>query len=260
MNQMAELARPYANPGNVMDVLRRYRRLNLPTTALSANDLSVAGVPAGALGRTFGALQFLGLIDADKEITDSWRTLSAADDEEFKEHLGSIVRNAYADIFTRVQPETDSQSTVLQAFQRYEPKSQISRMATLFLALCRESGIPTLDTPKQRPTRVQTTGRARGAQPSNARSGAAAKQSKPKIAAPPASDDHADYAVITALVHRLPKTGQWTRAERDKWIAAITAVTDMVVTLREEDDGWFSAGLDGTARLASQNRPISAAP
>jgi hypothetical protein len=63
------------------------------------------------------------------------------------------VRTAYEADFERVKPDEDSQATIIQAFQMYEPRSQINRMVMLFLGLCRESGIPVLDAPRERQMR-----------------------------------------------------------------------------------------------------------
>jgi Family of unknown function (DUF5343) len=147
--------RPYAAIGNVMDVLQRYRKKNFPET-IDSNAMKAAGVPEGMIGRTLGALRFLGLLTPANEPTDEWRALSNLDDAAFREFLGKIVRAAFRDVFALFDPETDGQDRIRNFFQQYQPKSQIDRMVTLFLGLCAESGIPTRDTPKRRPTKAQT--------------------------------------------------------------------------------------------------------
>jgi hypothetical protein len=150
-----ESNRPYAYPGNIMDVLQRYRSLDLPGK-FEPTDLSTAGVPEGNHGRTVFALKFIGLLNGADEPTQEWRALCDAGEDEFRAQLGALVRAAYADVFARVNPETDNQERVAQAFQPYTPKSQIERMVAFFLGMCREGGIPTLDAPKRRPTKAQS--------------------------------------------------------------------------------------------------------
>ncbi|MBI2764314.1 MAG: DUF5343 domain-containing protein [Chloroflexi bacterium] len=153
--------RPYAAVGNVKDLLRRYRNRNLPDT-MTQDTLRVAGVPEGMISRTVAAFRFLGLLNEANEPTDEWRALNDMDDSNYPDMLARILRAAYAETFAEIDPTTDPQPRIRSHFQKYQPKSQIDRMVTLFLALCAEAGIPTLDTPKQRVTKNQQTEEARG--------------------------------------------------------------------------------------------------
>jgi len=225
--------RPYASAGNIMDVLRRYRSLKLPPM-LEVTALRTVGVPEGNIGRTYFALQFLGFLDG-KEPTDRWRTLCAVGDEqEFQALLAEAVRAAYADVLANANPSTDNVGQMRAAFQPYEPKSQVNRMVTFFLTMCREAGIPTLDTPKQRPTKARGLGTGKPANGTKPTWNIQLSKPKQTELEPPPPDDHkADYAVVQAVIHRLPHAGEWTSAEREQWIAAITAVTDLAVKVKD---------------------------
>lgn len=159
--RVGEKVRPYASPGNVLDVLARYRQRNLPE-AFDLTAMRTAGVPDGMIGRTLSALRFLGLLNEANEPTAEWRALADVDDNGFPQLLGSLVRAAYSDVFALIDPASDTQDRVRSAFQQFQPKSQIDRMVTLFLALCQEAGIPTRDAPKRRPTRAQQDEESKG--------------------------------------------------------------------------------------------------
>lgn len=146
--------RPYAAVGNVLDVLDRYRNRNLPEV-LDLAAMRTAGVPEGMVGRTLAALRFLGLLTEANEPTAEWRALTDVSPDVFPQLLAGLVRAAYADVFALVDPSTDGQERIRSAFQQFQPKSQIDRMVSLFLALCNEAGIPTKDAPKRRPTKAQ---------------------------------------------------------------------------------------------------------
>lgn len=160
--------RPYAPAANVLAVIERVRRLNLPA-AVDTDFLRLADVPEGSLGRVAFALRFLGLTDADARPSDQLRAIARATDEEYRELLAGIVRSAYATDFERVDPAAETQAKIASAFQRYEPRSQTTRMVMLFLGLAKAAGILVMEAPRERgiqPARAtprSTAGRARPA-------------------------------------------------------------------------------------------------
>jgi hypothetical protein len=141
--------RPYAPTANVIAVLDRVRRVNLPDV-IDNGVLRLAGVSEGAMGRVNYALRFLGLVDPNGRPTDRLRALARAGEEEGRDLLAAVVREAYATDFARLDPGQDPQPRIVSAFQRYEPRSQTERMVMLFLGLCRAAGIPVLDPPRER--------------------------------------------------------------------------------------------------------------
>jgi len=155
----AEMRRPYAPPSNVIAVLKRARSRNLPER-ITNDFLGLAGVPSGMEARTAFALTFLGLMEEDGRPTAALRTIAAAGDGEYREQLARAIRAAYSADFERVDPSADGQATVVDAFARYQPRSQTTRMVITFLGLCREAGIEVLEAPRVR--EVQESGRRPG--------------------------------------------------------------------------------------------------
>ena len=149
MAGLDEQFRPYAAPSNVTSVINRARTRNLPET-INNDFLRIAGVPEQAYSRVLQALRFLGLIHEDGRPSDIFDALAGASDSQYRELLEKVVRDAYRSEFNVVDPGQDPQPKIIDAFQPYKPRSQINRMAMLFMSLCREAGIPVLDVPRDR--------------------------------------------------------------------------------------------------------------
>jgi hypothetical protein len=146
MNNTQPARRPYGATANHIAVFERARTRNLPET-INNDFLRIAGVPDVVFGRVTEGLQFLGAIDPDGTPTAKMRALASA---EYRELLAQMVRDAYREDFQNIDPAQDDQSTIIDAFRRYEPRSQTSRMVMLFLGMCREAGIPVKDAPRER--------------------------------------------------------------------------------------------------------------
>lgn len=143
---------PYAPPSNVIAIIRRFRERNLPES-IDVNLLQDVGISKGNVHRTLAALEFLGLIAEDGTPKDAFHGIQIAPDEGYTDILEGLVRGAYREVFQVVDPVKDNQSVIGNHFRRYQPSSQRGRMVTLFLALCREAGITTLDAPRERTIR-----------------------------------------------------------------------------------------------------------
>lgn len=141
--------RPYAPAANVVGVLERVRKVNLPDV-VDSDLLRIAGVSEGAMTRVVYALRFLRLTDANGRPTDRLRAIAKAPDEEWRDLLAGVVREAYASDFARLDPAQDSQTRIISAFKKYGPRSQTGRMVMLYLGLCRAAGVPVLDAPRER--------------------------------------------------------------------------------------------------------------
>ena len=96
-------------------------------------------------GRVIQALRFLNLIAEDGVPTETLKAIAGAPENEAKSLLETTVRAAYATDLHAIDPGQDAQSQISDWFQRYQPRSQTSRMVMLFLSLCREAGIPVKD-------------------------------------------------------------------------------------------------------------------
>ena len=144
---------PYAPPSNVIALIRRYRERNLPDV-VDIELLQDVNIPKGNVHRTLAALEFLGLLSADGFPTSAFHSIQISTDEEYRQILEGLVRSAYREVFQIIDPVKDSQSVIDNHFRRYQPTSQRSRMVTLFLALCREAGVATLDVPRERSSKA----------------------------------------------------------------------------------------------------------
>jgi hypothetical protein len=150
--------RPYAAAANVLAVLDRARRVNLPER-VNSDWLEILGIPEVSRGRVLEALRFLRFITDDGRPTDLLRSYAGAPDDEVRELLAAAIRDAYADDFGRIDPATDTQPRVIAAFRRYQPRSQTNRMVMLFLGLARSAGIAVQDAPRERGMQAERTGR-----------------------------------------------------------------------------------------------------
>lgn len=150
--------RPYCPPSNVLAIVNRLRDRNLPDQ-VDSEYLRDAGIPEGTNNRTLFGLRFLGLIGEGYEITEALRAIHTATDEEYRNILAGLVREAYAEVFASIDPAQDPQDRIINFFRRYTPASQRDRMVIFFLGMCREAGIAALDVPRQRASGA-TIGRA----------------------------------------------------------------------------------------------------
>jgi hypothetical protein len=178
VHENGDLFRPYAPPANMQAFLHRLRRMNMPP-GITRDLLKTIGISENIIPRLFATLRFLELITDKDEPTATLRGLAGSTEDEYRQLLEKTIRSAYADDFQSIDPSRDTQERVMNAFQRYTPRSQHSRQVMLFLGLCREAGIPTVDVPRRRGMRGKPQGRAstgravlpRSSQSSNGNSG-----------------------------------------------------------------------------------------
>ena len=158
--------RPYAPPANMQALLHRLRRMNLPPR-ITRELLKGVGISENIAPRVLSTLRFLDIINEHDEPTDILRGLAGSTEDEFRQLLERTVRSAYAEEFNTIDPAVDPQERITNAFQRYIPRSQHNRQVTLFLGLCREAGIPTMDVPRRRSMQSRVRGRRTAARSSN---------------------------------------------------------------------------------------------
>ena len=150
MNSTEEARRPYASPSNVTQVIHRARSRNLPDK-VDEDFLRIRGNWRSGPRSLLEALRFLGLIEDDGKPTDILVAISGAPDDEYRATLAAAIQSAYEeDIRRGVDPAQDTQAQIVEAFRRYQPRSQTSRMVMFFLAMCREAGISVSEAPRER--------------------------------------------------------------------------------------------------------------
>lgn len=203
--------RPYAPPANVIKLLQRLRRRNLPEV-VDSGYLTAMGFSKEIASRVLSAMRFLSLIKESGEPEDALRSLVRSTDEEYKQVLEGILREAYHDVFEKVDPSEDPQQVIINAFQHLEPASQHYRMATLFLGLCREAGMPILEEPRRRDVRKVAQRTLRQAPSRGSRAGGHTVGTAPAQASP----------VLWGYFQRLPKPGSiFPMDEQEAWLDAI---------------------------------------
>ena len=109
--------------------------------AFSKELLMRLGYPEAYARRTMAALKLLDLIDDEGQPTQSFMELRQASAEEYTPRLEQVIRTAYADAFAVVDPATDSDQAINDAFRFYQPAAQRDKMVTLFMGLCEAGGI-----------------------------------------------------------------------------------------------------------------------
>ena len=207
--------RPYPPPSNVSTVLHRLRNRNLPET-VDAEYLRDAGIPEGTNARTLYSMRFLGLIGDANEPTAALRTIAASTDEEYMTRLAELVREAYSEVFVSVDPGQDPQDVIVNFFRRYTPASQRNRMVIFFLGMCREAGIPTLDSTHQRNTNAPPT----NVRVSKPRTPKPDSVKQPRDSRPPSDT----IPALSGLIESLPPVGSvFPVTRRQQWLDMVQA-------------------------------------
>jgi hypothetical protein len=226
-----EKRRPYAATANVVSILNRVRTRNLPGK-IDGEFYRLAGAPDQVAGRIAQALTFLGLIDDEGTPTSTLAAMAEAPEAEFKELLAASIREAYAEDFVKIDPAQDSQGQIIDAFRKYEPRSQTARMVMLFLGLAREAGIPVKDAPRDR--KMASPGRAAKAKPT------AVQRPRRDQAAPPPSG--------------APAARPYSPA--DSGLLFEVTIEDVAALGQEDFDAvWNALGKVARARAVAKNAP-----
>jgi hypothetical protein len=222
---------PYAPAKPVLDVIQRFRERGLPEV-LSRQELHRLGAAEGNSDRIHKTFQFLDLIDQGGKRTPTFDRLGKASSSEYQSVFAEVVRAAYAPILAIVDPKSDTDIAINDAFRHYEPAGQRKQMVVLFLALCREAGLAEAAVQPRRATlRREATSPAqpRGNAP---RKGKVVDRGEESGAADDAASS--DYRLLSALIQQLPRDGKWTQSRRDRWLQAFTANIDLLVEIANE--------------------------
>ncbi len=130
---------PYAPVAHVLRAIDHYREKAPP--AVTKELLLRLGFPDAYANRTLKALKLLDLVTGDGTPTDAFKELQRATTEEYTARLEQVVRTAYAEVFSVVDPATDSDSAIEDAFRFYTPLPQRDKMVTLFMGISEAAGI-----------------------------------------------------------------------------------------------------------------------
>lgn len=161
MTSRPDNRRPYASVSSVLAVIDRARTMNLPDS-IDVGFMNVAGVEGQAVPRTRDTLAFLGLIDETGSGTPAFEDLANVPDSEFPERLRTVVEVAYSEELSIIDPKIDDADKIRGVFQKYTPKSTTGKMVSLFLGLCKASGMELKEAPPTRSLVSSTTKKEAG--------------------------------------------------------------------------------------------------
>ncbi len=228
---------PYAPPSSVVGVIQQLRNRGVPEPVTSSS-LQVVGVSSGNAARTLQTLKFLGLVNDEGNITNTFKRLKQARTDEYPDTLAEVLRSTYHSVFDVVDPAEDDMTSIEDAFRLFEPSKQRGRMVTLFLGLCHEAGL----VPEDRAPKMQSQSRQqRSTGQRTKRTTPPEKSRQPEQ--PPAEETQGgkaeettrDYSLVRAVVGQLPTTGVWTQKRRDLWVQAMTSAVDLTVEIEEPE-------------------------
>ncbi len=233
---------PYTAPKAIISLVEAYRTRGL-TTPFTVDVLIKAGVSETLAPRTLNSLKLLGLIDEAGEPTPQFVDLRKAGQDDFQPRLQALLREAYAEVFSYVDPATDAHQRIRDAFRSYTPFGQQGRMVTLFLGLCEYAGLIEASaepqgsrgrTPATAPRERTTAAReltTRIIQPNPRRIREARAYGGGYEAPSPGG-----HQLIQGLLRELPPVGgTWQASKRDAWLELQRAVFNVLYTIEDGD-------------------------
>jgi hypothetical protein len=151
---------PYAPASTLSQFFDHIRFVKTPDM-VSSGLLEDYNIPKGHAFALLSTLKFLGIIEDNGAPTPAYKLLQTSG-EEFKTNLEAIVRAAYSDLFSVVDPSRNGRDHIKNFFARNYSPATAERATALFLDLCGEAGIPTLEEKsskivKEKPTRKPRT-------------------------------------------------------------------------------------------------------
>lgn len=222
---------PYAPASAILELIERHRNKGLPPI-VDSDVLLRAGVSDSLVPRTLQALKTLDLITEDGRPSDVFEGIRLAPTSEYRQRLTDWLNSAYADALSYVDPSSDDEISIRDAFRKYIPTGQQGRMVSLFIGLFTAAGVMA---PRSK--------QALGKKPQSAGSGEKATKSRTSQKAGPPTSNQPQAPIfrgsalppaISGLLATLPvEGGRWTRVRRDQFIATLSAVLDYTFEIGE---------------------------
>ena len=147
---------PYVAAGILREFLNKLKSVSTPTH-LDAKEIEEYGIAKHWAYHLLSALKFLNLVEKNGKTTEALKSLQMRGDES-KNNLEKVVRNAYADLFLKVDPARETRSNIMNFFMKHYgiSPSGAEKATTLFLDLCGEAGIPTSQEKPSATTKAKT--------------------------------------------------------------------------------------------------------
>tara|TARA_R110000868_G_scaffold13223_3_gene62078 strand:+ start:2370 stop:2834 length:465 start_codon:yes stop_codon:yes gene_type:complete len=145
--------------------------------------------------------------------------------------MAEWLNHAYADVVAFVDPATDDEIKVRDAFRSYNPVGQQGRMVTLFLGLYREAGVAPEKSSQPRIHKSKQSARPKSAP----------QRIKPTISSQRGTSVTTDPdgipAPLAGMLAKLPQEGDgWTKARRDKFMTTFESVMDFCFPIIEFEE------------------------
>lgn len=219
---------PYAPFGCVIAVIKRLRERGLPEI-LTIQEIVRVGVSEGNASRTLQALRFLKLIDEEGYRTQIFDRLARVPTNEYSEVFGQIIREAYRDVFTIIDPADATDIAINDAFRYYHPQAQRARMVTLFKSLCQEVGLMDGGPPETRKRVKRVMSNKLSNIPFSRKEQSEGIQKEDVSYLYANIFAKTDYALLLGLLQKLPVEKKWTQEQRKRWLQAFTANIDLMI-------------------------------
>jgi hypothetical protein len=194
---------------------------------------------AGSTGQqVMAALRFLGLITPENKPTPMLERL--VDPTERKAALKELLDERYAGLSERgVDVSRTTPGYLERAFgELYNVDGETRRKAvTFYVHAAQFADIPLSQhvTAKTRQRRAPT-GRTRAKPGQPAPPAGNVSERLPAKEQPPTPQNTGPYAILHALLDQLPPEGRWTSPLRTRWLAALQANVDFLITVEDEPD------------------------
>ena len=204
------------------------------TPTLIDRSLWTGKFAGGNGGQLMAGLRFLGLLEGEKP-TEPLEGLVRADASQRKGLLADTLRTAYGDDLIDKLPST-TPNMLNKALDDLGATESTRRKAFSFLVnAARGADLPMAQAISKRArNKPSKTGTGRKA---TRRGGEGGQQGEDRgnDSPPPPPEDKSPYAGVGWLVQQLPPQREWAEAERTRWMAALTAAVDWVVTVTDDE-------------------------
>ena len=225
MTVTADKPAPYAPASAIMNLVERHRGKGLPSP-VDADVLARAGISDSLIPRTLQALQTLDLIDESGAPSEVLEGIRLAPEAEYQQRLAEWLNAVYADALAFVDPATDAETQIRDAFRSYKPVGQQSRMVSLFRGLFTAAGVMPERQRQATPRKPRTPGSPR-AQAPKAAGATSSPQGERKPPPPPIYIPSGMPPALAGLMANLPmESGGWTSEERERFMSTFGAVLD----------------------------------